>query len=204
VYCPFRDASLPVERCEHCRDYAGSALDLDEGRSYVLCRRLTPDAARSLSSARHAYVAKCRPIDASSPADSTPVSQIMGRDVICLREETELDAARARLQELGLACAPVVDRAGRPVGVLSLADPARPTPFAGRRVREGMSRVFFAVPAGTSVAQAAALMGYERVQHLPVLSDDDHVVGLVSCFDVMRFLGRVEGYVVPEPSRERP
>ena len=41
-------------------------------------------------------------------------------------------------------------------------------------------------------------MAYEGVHRLPVVSDDGRVVGLVSSIDVLAWMGRHSGYVLPE------
>lgn len=62
-------------------------------------------------------------------------------------------------------------------------------------VRDVMTPVAFSVRQDSPVAQAAALMVYEGIHRLPVLSDDGLVVGLVSSMDVMRWISQRAGYV---------
>src|SRR5262245_21747087 len=58
IYCPLRDQSLTVEECELCDDYDGLAIDTTKERTFVACRRLTIDAARTLLRARPAALTK--------------------------------------------------------------------------------------------------------------------------------------------------
>ena len=46
--------------------------------------------------------------------------------------------------------------------------------------------------------QTAALLAFEGVHHIPVVSDDEVLVGIVSTIDVMRTLARIDGYSVPD------
>jgi CBS domain-containing protein len=61
-----------------------------------------------------------------------------------------------------------------------------------------MSHLVFSLPEGATVPQAAALMAYEGVHRAPVVSVDDRVVGIVSSLDVLKWLGRHYGFVVPD------
>jgi CBS domain-containing protein len=116
--------------------------------------------------------------------------------------------AAAFLEARGFGAAPVIDDAGRPVGVLSRTDllrnqartavhPARradggkdrPAPDA-TAVRDVMTPVVFCVhpddPATGVVEKMLAL----NVRRLFVVDDAGVLVGVVSAFDVLRGLGR--------------
>jgi CBS domain-containing protein len=60
-----------------------------------------------------------------------------------------------------------------------------------------MTPVTFVLPENASIAQAAALMAYEGVHRIPVVSCSGDIVGLVSSLDVLRWLGQASGYLVP-------
>lgn len=65
---------------------------------------------------------------ASSPqseAERITVFQIMAREVICLRPDMTVESLRATLIENGISGAPVVDEAGKIVGVVSTTDLVR-------------------------------------------------------------------------------
>src|SRR5689334_25076883 len=55
-------------------------------------------------------------------AAQTPVARIMTADAITVRADLALDTARELLLGSGLSRVPVVDPAGRAIGMLSLAD----------------------------------------------------------------------------------
>ena len=78
------------------------------------------------------------------------------------------------------------------------------TELSSATVAEIMSPLVFSLPEGATVPQAAALMAYEGVHRAPVLDEDHRVVGIVSSLDVLRWVGREYGFVVPDrrPPRE--
>lgn len=134
-----------------------------------------------------------------SHAESTPISVIMSRAVICVRPE----ATRGELMQLflskGISGVPVVDDEGRPLGVASKTDVLRGlgAEDASARAQEIMTPVTLAMPEHASIARAAALMAYERVHRVVVIGPRGNVVGLVSTIDVLRWLAREDGYAVP-------
>jgi CBS domain-containing protein len=195
VYCQPRERSLDVDACEGCADYAGLMLELDGRRKYVLCRRLNAETARALQPSIPP-IARRLPVDNPSPGDRTPVAQIMTTDVICVREDLSLTALATLLLERNLSGVPVVDLAGRPIGVISKTDLLRRDGAPGC-VAEVMTPMSFVLHPEASVSQAAALMAFEGVHRLLVVSDDGKVIGLVSSLDVMRWLGRLDGYLTP-------
>jgi CBS domain-containing protein len=134
-----------------------------------------------------------------SHAESTPISVIMSRDVICVRPEaTRSDVLRLFLAK-GISGMPVVDAEGRPLGVVSKTDVLRGlgAEDADARAADIMTPVTLAMPEHASIARAAALMAYERVHRVVVIGPGGNVVGLVSTIDVLRWLAREDGYAVP-------
>ncbi len=134
-----------------------------------------------------------------SHAESTPLSTIMAREVICVKPE----ATRSELMQLfigrGISGVPVVDDEGRALGVVSKTDVLRGlgTEDADARAEDIMTPVTLAMPEHASIARAAALMAYERVHRVIVVGPGGDVVGLVSTIDVLRWLAREDGYAVP-------
>lgn len=68
-------------------------------------------------------------------------------------------------------------------------------------VDDVMTPVTFSVQEDSPIAQAAALMVYEGVHRLPVLSSEGTVAGIVSSLDVLRWVAERSGYL--SPGRER-
>jgi CBS domain-containing protein len=194
VYCHPRERSVPVETCEGCDDYAGMLLAVDGSRKLVLCRRLNPETARGLERPTPPMPRRL-PVLEPTPADRVPVSEILTADVVCVREDLTLAALAKLLLDRGLSGVPVVDAAGRPIGVVSKTDLVR-HPDATGRVAEVMTPMSFVLHPDATISQAAALMAFEGVHRLPVVSDDGKVIGLCSSLDVLRWLGQRDGYLV--------
>lgn len=162
---------------------------------------------------------------ALSRADRTPVSQVMTRKVICAREEEDLGTLSRRFLELGISGAPVVDRAGRPVGVVSKTDLVRHAferttrsghkvasqgpkndsspleakaeePTKAIRVRDIMTPLAYTLRPDVSIARAAALMAFEGIHRLPIISEPGgDLVGILSAVDILRWMGEEDGYL---------
>ncbi|MBL8021231.1 MAG: CBS domain-containing protein [Leptospirales bacterium] len=76
-------------------------------------------------------------------------------------------------------------------GLLSERDYARKVILHGRtsretHVRDIMSRELIIVHPGDSVMESMAIMSEKRIRHLPVLDDNNHVVGLISIGDLVK------------------
>lgn len=133
-----------------------------------------------------------------------PVTEIMTRDVRCARQDDEVDALIELMVRDRLGCMPVINKAGRPVGMVTKLDlieqllpPNRDqsdTPSATalmpRTARELMMPIAITLGERSSVAQAAALMAIEGVHHLPIVDPTGKLVGILSTMDVVRWLAR--------------
>jgi len=76
-------------------------------------------------------------------------------------------------------------------------------------VADVMTPMVFGIPAEAPVNRAAALMAFEHVHHLVVTDEHRDAVGMLSSLDVMAWVGRQDGYVIPsvhpsEHPSERP
>lgn len=115
VHCPAHDASVHVEACSTCGRGAGLHFDMASRTTTVQCRvplegtSGEPATPASKASALRAEV-------------STPISLLMARDVVCVRPDTSLEDLTALLLEQGLSGVPVVDAAGKPIGIVSKTD----------------------------------------------------------------------------------
>lgn len=128
-----------------------------------------------------------------------PVIDERGRPVGMVSKTDLLQAAVAPLEEAGEAEVHSVRTAE---GVeLEFGPGFRPEHLATRTVGEVMMPLTYAIPDTATVAQAAALMAHEGIHRVVVTSDDDSVVGLVSTLDVLRWMARADGYVLPERTR---
>jgi CBS domain-containing protein len=198
-YCPVRDRAVSLEECRACRHCRPDGPE--------------PDAVGCAdpSARRQSGEALLRPPRPRSLADRTPLWQVMRPCVVCVHPELELEALLRMLDRYDLRAAPVIDGGGRPIGVVSRGDlaaacyAARDARGAGdaaappaRTVGDVMMCMAFTLRENSSLSHAAALMAYEGVHRIPVVSLDGAVVGIVSSMDVVRWLAQHDGYVVPD------
>jgi CheY-like chemotaxis protein/predicted transcriptional regulator len=142
-------------------------------------------------------------------AEHVAVADLMCRDVICVRPEMSVIALVDLTLARDLAFAPVVDARGRVVGVVTTDDLARATWDShvigrARTVEDIMTPFAFTLARSATIGRAAALMAYEGVNRIVIVEPSGAVAGVVSGVDVMRWLARQAGYVVPGPGPSAP
>jgi CBS domain-containing protein len=106
-------------------------------------------------------------------------------------EELDIDEAIGVLQENRFTALPVVDRSDRLVGILSEADLV-PDTLSGRRtpppqrVGQAMTRDVVRARGTDPVSELARIMVGQRLRLLPVVDQDDGLLGVVSRGDLLR------------------
>jgi CBS domain-containing protein len=113
---------------------------------------------------------------------------------VSIRANATSQEAVSLLTAKGYSAAPVIDEAGRPVGVLSVSDllvheRERPPYAPGRTpASDLMTPAVFSVapdtPAGKVVAEMLAL----KVHRLFVVDEDGTLMGVITALDVLRHL----------------
>jgi CBS domain-containing protein len=139
------------------------------------------------------------------PADAPPTAaQVMTRDVFCVAADVEIGLVAALLVETGLHAVPVVDEAGRPVGMVSSADLIRAAgrddtqPSPGPHLslvedrpaltaRVAMQRLAVGAHANEALPAVGARMLAGGVDHVPVVDDEGRLVGMVTAVDLARW-----------------
>jgi CBS domain-containing protein len=183
VYCPVNRSSCALERCRECEQCDGLSMDADGIRD-VLCRVDEPPHPTR----------KIMP----TAAEVTPVGALMSREVVCVSAALRRAEAIALFLDRGLSGAPVVDDAGRPLGMLTRSDllraaVERPAPSTAADI---MMPIAYTLAENDALSRGAALIAAEGVHHLPVIGDHGRVVGLISTLDITRWLARQSGYEV--------
>lgn len=160
---------------------------------------------------------------ATIPSPSTLVlaartaEELMAPNPISLRGDATIPEAVALMTDRGFSAAPVIDEAGRPVGVLSRTDvlihereqvrhaqPAEEVPTEGRRrsrhegfsieiadstsVSDIMTPTVFTVRMSTPAADVVKRLCELKVHQMFVVDDDDALVGVISALDIVRNL----------------
>ena len=139
---------------------------------------------------------------------SATVKDVMTAEVVVVRRETTFKEMAAVLRRYRVSALPVVDDAGRVVGVVSeadllakeaLADPGVAAELLHHqdvRKAEGltagdlMTRPAVTAAPEDPVEQAARMMHFMRVKRLPVVNSGGELVGIVSRSDVLAVFDR--------------
>lgn len=146
---------------------------------------------------------------------SKTVADVMSRDPILVRPQTPLKEAIQILAEKRISGLPVIDDAGKLVGIISETDlmwqETSVTPPAyimildsviylqnpgtyerdlhkalGQTVGEVMSKNPVAISPQKSLKEAAQLIQNHKVQRLPVLDNGGNVIGILTRGDIIR------------------
>lgn len=119
------------------------------------------------------------------------VREVMTSPAVTVGPEESLRGAVELLDRLRITALPVVDRDGRPVGVVSEADLLREAlgPAAQDTVADVMTGEVLTVSADADLVDAFAVMDRTAVKSLPVLLHG-RVVGILSRRDLVAALAR--------------
>lgn len=158
------------------------------------------------------------------PSASRPLERLRARDLmsanpVSIHRDATIREALDVLTDRGFGAAPVIDDAGRPIGVVSRTDvlihqrelvrhdspcdntdwDLFPEPLWSEdlsveasdptSVSEVMTPAIFTVPLETSAREVIRRMLQLKVHHLFVVDDDLALVGVISPLDVLRQLG---------------
>lgn len=107
--------------------------------------------------------------------------QIMTRDVITVRPTTRVKELAMTLIKNQISGAPVADRNGKIIGVVSEADIVAKK---GKTVRDIMTKQIISVTEETPVEEIARLMTTHKIKRLPVMNSGK-VLGIVSRADIV-------------------
>jgi CBS domain-containing protein len=135
-------------------------------------------------------------------ADVVPVTWIMGEEVICAREDLELETVLDLVVHQRIGCLPIVDCNGHPIGMITkldlveqMVDAKEPESSAPLRAAQVMMPLALSLDEHASIAHAAAMMAVEDVHHVPIVSGRGLLIGVVSSMDIVRWLARNDGYL---------
>jgi predicted transcriptional regulator len=124
------------------------------------------------------------PIDPVLPRGLT-VGDVMRRDVFTLPASTGVHAAMRALVERHISGAPVVDRGGTALGVVTLYDLCDLERRPRQTVADVMTSFILAVSAADPLLRAIRLMTSDEVHRVFVL-DVGRIVGVLTGMDVLR------------------
>lgn len=220
AFCPRILAVTAVVDCRSCERFAGLCAEPNDGHLLLRCGF---GDGEPVGCDTHNGTHGALPLGLMR----APVSEIMTAPVHCARADTALGDLAAIFLGEQVGAIPVHDATGKPIGIVTKTDAMERYYDCGEEAisadalevldqTEGttrerkevvaldiMSRVVFSVAPETSISRVAALMAYERVHHVLVVSADGDVRGIASTLDIARWIARADGYVIPRRSRER-
>jgi CBS domain-containing protein len=120
-------------------------------------------------------------------ATATRIRDVMTPMVTCVTRDVPVHALTKLLLENAISGVPVVDQNGRPVGVVSKTDLIAQLP-SDETVDDVMMPIAFTLRDTDSLAKAARLMAVEHVHRIPITDLDGRVCGIVTAFDVARWI----------------
>jgi len=133
--------------------------------------------------------------------DDVFVAQLMSSDLETVGPDTPVEAAAEQMQASGVGSLVVVDDDNRLLGVLTTTDfvdiVAKSKPKARTTVERYMTTDVLTTTAQASVVDAADLLLEHRVHHLPVVDDEEGVVGIITTTDLTAYVSSVR---TPSPA----
>ncbi len=141
-------------------------------------------------------------------AISVPVNAVMTKDVITVSRDDDIDTAVRLLSENNVSGLPVIDDGRHVVGVISEADVLStvglnrghsftdivksllgeiiPGKKTGEKVGDVMSSPPITIMPDTLVGEAARILTEKRIKRLPVVDNQNRLVGVISRADIVR------------------
>jgi CBS domain-containing protein len=133
------------------------------------------------------------------------VEQLMARPVHCCRQEDTLARAAQLMWEHDCGCLPVCggDGLARVAGVITDRDICMCALFQNKplqqlRVSEAMAKQIQVCRPSDSLAKAERMMRDARVRRLPVVDEEDVLVGMISLADLAQEAARKRSAAAPE------
>lgn len=165
MHCPLCVDVRGVGACQHCERFERELVA--EGQAWVECRV---------------------PLAVAFPRGLC--GELMSAEVTCLDSELDADRAAELLEMAGVSSAPVLDDNEVLVGVVSRAALARLRQEYSDRleVEDAMTTQVLTLTQRSTLGEAARVMARGGVDRVPIVTDDGHLVGVISAMDLVRWL----------------
>ncbi|MGW1656504.1 CBS domain-containing protein [Streptomyces atratus] len=118
------------------------------------------------------------------------VGEVMTSEVVCASRQTPLDVVVRLLDRHRIRALPVVDHDDKVVGVVSCADLAHGS--AATAAGELMTTPAVTIHPEQRVSDAARLMERQDVDRLPVVDEEDRLIGIATRRDLLRVFLRTD------------
>jgi CBS domain-containing protein len=209
VHCPHRNTTIDAFECKDCARMVMLEWDAARG-GHVTCDvteidknrakagqppRQTPDRRADVGEA--AIRTTLRDIVVSEDEQLGPFLQraiAVGPDVTAVR-------LKQLLAKRNLRSVPVVDEDGKLQGIISRSDLM--TASDSSVASEIMPKCIHALPEDAPLSYAIALLAFENVSEVPIVTEDGTVVGICHALDILRWLATRIGYVAPAATAAR-
>jgi CBS domain-containing protein len=134
------------------------------------------------------------------PAD--PAADFMTPNPVSIRDSASVHEARTLLTNKGLSAVPVIDDAGRAIGVLSKTDilvheRAQMRTADSALVRDLMTPAVFSVSPNTPADKVVEQMLALKVHRLFVVDSTGVLIGVITALDLLRQLRHPAGSIIP-------
>ncbi len=207
VHCSVSNGSVPLEHCMNCERYVGM-VSQSKGDFALWCR--VPAASLQPQGPRGDLATRLR---------ETPVSEVMTANVTCVDSELNMEELAQLFEKKHIRAAPVVEDEGVLIGMVSKSDLVRgcshadadeedafdegghfPPNSVGVIVDGIMTKDVASLRETASLAEAARLFASKGVHHLPVVTKDEVVVGMLSVMDLARWIASQPESLLPSGS----
>ncbi len=141
-----------------------------------------------------------------------PVRDVMSKNIVSVREGSDIHEVSRLLSENRVSGLPVVDEESRVIGVLSEADLLHmagiekghsfrdilkyilgepfPKHRAGSIVRDIMTSPAITTTPDADIREAAAILDEKRIKRLPVVDENNRLIGIISRGDILKALAK--------------
>lgn len=136
-----------------------------------------------------------RKADLAEAAARKTLYDVASPVTVCVASTTPVRKVRALLLARELDAVPVVDQELRVLGVITRADLL--TAALDAPVEIVTPAKLHALPEHAPISYGIALMAFEKVHHVPVITDDGELVGMWDATSALRWTAERMGYVAP-------
>jgi len=150
------------------------------------------EADLAIAMARHGGLGVVhRNLDVDEMADHVErvkrADELIIRDVVTARPEQTVQAVDEMMATEGVNGAPVVDENDHVLGIISGTD-IRPYLEVGEQdeVAEAMTEEVITAPEDVTAREALELMYEHKIERVPIVDDDDHLVGLLTMQGILQ------------------
>ena len=128
-------------------------------------------------------------------ADLVPITEIMTRKVTCAARDLRVEELVKLMVHNHIGCLPVIDHAGRPIGMVTKLDVVEQLGVRDRgTATEIMMPLAMTLGDHATVAHASRMMADEDIHHVPIVDDEGRLIGIVSSMDIVRWLAKNDGF----------